>query len=134
MVRNDDSCGYIIGKSMTLKYFLKMQILVKHIIIFILIRSLREIKFHIGIGVENELHLQYAVPIFEISSKVHVLGQWTFYMTNWCSWNEIWEWKIALIRWYWCFLQWCQYILKKPIYIYIYIWQQIKRILSQQWL
>ena len=69
MVRNDDSCGYIIGKSMTLKYFLKMQILVKHIIIFI----------------ENELHLQYAVPIFEISSKVHVLGQWTFYMTNWCS-------------------------------------------------
>ena len=85
MVRNDDSCGYIIGKSMTLKYFLKMQILVKHIIIFILIRSLREIKFHIGIGVENELHSQYAVPIFEISSKVPVLGQWTFYMTNWCS-------------------------------------------------
>lgn len=83
MVRNDDSCGYIIGKSMTLKYFLKMQILVKHIIIFILIRSLREIKVHIG--VKNELHLQYAVPIFEISSKVHVLGQWTFYMTNWCS-------------------------------------------------
>ena len=118
MVRNDDSCGYIIGKSMTLKYFLKMQILVKHIIIFILIRSLREIKFHIGIGVENELHLQYAVSIFEISSKVHVLGQWTFYMTNWCSWNQIWEWEVALIRWYWCFLQWCQYILKKPIYIY----------------
>ena len=85
MVRNDDSCGYIIGKSMTLKYFLKMQILVKHIIIFILIRSLREIKSHIGIGVENELHSQYAVSIFEISSKVHVLGQWTFYMTNWCS-------------------------------------------------